>query len=337
MQFKVLKSATYCLLLSLFLMPGLTFAGQLIMKNGDIITGDVTKIVDDEVYIKPSYAGEYSVDLNEVVSIEADRSFEIELADGSEIDALFAGASDDGQILIVDGAPKIIGLMDLAKATEPENYYTHTSHVDVNATYNSGNTDTQNTLIFADTRVKLGDHRHLAELTFRRDETDGVTTKKQDLLQYEYNWLFNEPWYFGGTGAYERDPIRELKFRYTLGAVLGRDFINDSKRFLTASIGAGFSDEEIAGVSEGGSVGLWKLIYEHNFRGGDIKFFHNNNVTFQFYGLNNTILKSNTGFRFDIIDNVYANLSFRYDYETDPAPGASKDDTTLAIGVGAEF
>ena len=176
-----------------------------------------------------------------------------------------------------------------------------------------------------------------AELTFRRDETDGISTKKQDLFSYQYNWLFNGPWYVGATTTYERDPIRNLSHRYTLGVLAGRDILDDSNRFLTVSVGAGYSDEQIGDVSDSGSVGLWNLIYEHDFRGGDISFFHNHNLTYQFYGENNAIFKTNTGFQFDIISDIYAKISLRYDYETQPAAGASKDDTTLAIGVGAEF
>ncbi|MBT8054171.1 MAG: DUF481 domain-containing protein, partial [Gammaproteobacteria bacterium] len=34
---------------------------------------------------------------------------------------------------------------------------------------------------------------------------------------------------------------------------------------------------------------------------------------------------------------VYTSISFRYDYETDPAAGKKKYDTTLAVGIGADF
>ena len=337
MRFHALKNTAFCLLTSLFLMPGAGFADQLIMQNGDIITGDITRISNDGVSIKPSYSGEFAVDIADVVSIKADKVFEVELADGSEFDAQFAGARDGEQILIVDGSTMTVGITDVAEAKEPEDYYHRVSQVDVNATFNGGNTDNQSTLVFADTRLEFGDHRHLAELTFRRDETDGISTKKQDLFSYQYNWLFNGPWYVGATTTYERDPIRNLSHRYTLGVLAGRDILDDSNRFLTVSVGAGYSDEQIGDVSDSGSVGLWNLIYEHDFRGGDISFFHNHNLSYQFYGENNAILKTNSGFQFDIISDIFAKISLRYDYETQPAAGASKDDTTLAIGVGAEF
>lgn len=321
-----------------FLLPGTLFADQLSMKNGDVITGEVKKVENNKVFIKPSYASEFSVDLAEVVSIEAEKTYEVELEDGREITAQFAGSTAEGeQTLIVDGAQMNIGMMALTQAAEPEPWYARTSHVDFNMTWNNGNTNSRNNLFFADTRLRLGEHRHLAELTIRRDETDGVDIKKQDLFNYSYNWLFNEPWYLGGTASYERDPIKDLDHRYMIGALIGRDIFKDSRKFLTVSLGMGYSQEKISGVSDSGATALWNLIYEHDFKGGAISFFHNNNMNYQFYGNNNLILKTNTGFRFDIIGSLYTTVAYRYDYETEPAAGTEDYDSTLAIGIGAEF
>jgi len=320
------------------LAPGAVLADRLVMTNGDVITGTISKISDGDVYIQPSYADEFAVSLAEVASIENDKVLEIELKDGTEVEGQFAGTGGSGdQVMLVDGTTMTIGLANLAQAEEPPQWYDRISHVEVNSTVNSGNTDSRNTLVFADTRLKLGDHRHLADLTVRRDETDGVSTKKQDLFRYEYNWMFNEPWYTGVTASYERDPIRELDHRYNIAAIIGRDLIDDAHRFLTFSVGMGYSEEKIAGNAESGAVAIWRLIYEHDFLGGDLSFFHNDSITYQLYDVNNTILKTNTGFRYDIIADVYASLSLRYDYETDPAAGAENEDTTLVIGVGAEF
>jgi hypothetical protein len=332
------RAASACYLFLLCLLPGALWADQLVMKNGDVITGTVSKISDGDVYIEPTYADEFAVSLSEVASIRNDKALEIEMKDGSEMTAQFAGVNEAGeQVLVVEGSPVSVGLADLEQAEEPAEWYDRVSHVEVNSTVNSGNTDSRNTLVFADTRLKLGDHRHLADLTVRRDETEGVSTKKQDLFRYEYNWMFNEPWYTGVTASYERDPIRELDHRYNIAAIIGRDLIDDAHRFLTFSVGMGYSEEKIAGNAESGAVAIWRLIYEHDFLGGDLSFFHNDSITYQLYDVNNTILKTNTGFRYDIIADVYASLSLRYDYETDPAAGAENEDTTLVIGVGAEF
>lgn len=337
MHLLIAKRASAALLLAATLLPGLVLADQLVMKNGDVISGDISSIDDEKVSIKPAYADEFAVNLADVASIEADQVFDVVLDDGREVEARFAGASGEQQTLLVEEQPMAVAMAQIKIAEPPEPYYERVSHVDLNMTLRDGNTDSRNSLLFADTRMRFGVHRHLADLTIAREETDGISTKKQDLLRYEYNWLLDGPWYLGATASYERDPIKELDHRYTLGALVGRDIFNDDTHFLTVSLGAGWSDEELAMVSDSGAVGLWKLIYEHKFRGGDLAFFHNHTFNQQFYGNDNGIFKSNTGFRFDIVANVYTAVGLRYDYETEPAPGAKSYDTTLTIGVGSEF
>jgi len=337
MRTLVVRGCIPRLILAATLLPCAALADQLIMNNGDVITGDISGIADGKVNIKPAYTDEFAVDLAEVASIEADQAFRIETEDGKEVEAEFAGAADGQQKLVVDQKPMTLPMAQVKFAAEPPPYYERVSHVDVNATWRGGNTDSKNNLFFADTRLRLGQHRHIADLTVARDEVDGVSTKEQDLLRYEYNWLLDGPWYVGGNASYERDPIKELDHRYTVGALVGRDIFNEDNRFLTFSFGLGYSEEELGGVSDSGLVGMWKLIYEQKLYDGNLAFFHNDNLNYQFYGDNNAIFKSNTGFRFDILENVYTTVSLRYDYETEPAPGTKSYDTTLAVGVGAEF
>jgi putative salt-induced outer membrane protein YdiY len=312
-------------------------ADQVVMKNGDVITGTVNRVADGKVWIQPTYADEFGVAVGEVAKLDAATTFDVELPEHEKITGQFQLSADGQQQLLVDGTARPLALADVAQAVAPEPYYTRTSHAEVNATINSGNTDSQNSLIYADTRIKLGEHRHYADISFRRDETDDVKTKEQDLFNYNYNWLFNEPWFMGASFTYERDPIKDLDHRYTAGLLFGRDIFNDAGRFLSINVGAGWSDEELAGVSDSGGVGLWKLFYTQDLVTGKIAAYHDHNITYQFYGNNNMIFKSNTGLRYDIFKDIYLTTSLRYDYETEPAPGASKDDLTFAIGLGAAF
>jgi len=332
------KPALVWLALAVLFCTGLNAqADQVVMKNGDVITGTVNRVADGKVWIQPTYADEFGVAIGEVAKLDAAMVFDVELPEREKVSGQFVLSADGQQQLVVAGAARPVALADVAQAVAPEPYYTRTSHAEVNATINSGNTDSQNSLIYADTRIKLGEHRHYADISFRRDETDDVKTKEQDLFNYNYNWLFNEPWFMGASFTYERDPIKELDHRYTAGLLFGRDIFNDAGRFLSINIGAGWSDEELAGVSDSGGVGLWKLFYTQDLVAGKIAAYHDHNITYQFYGENNMIFKSNTGLRYDIFKDIYLTTSLRYDYETEPAPGASKDDLTFAIGLGAAF
>jgi len=336
-----LQFAALAALALLFAAPAIA-QDRVIMKNGDVITGNVSLIDGDDVYIEPSYADEFAVDLAEVANIELDESFEIELADGSIQDAALTVDEDGNQLIVVGDEQRPVVLTEIAEAKEPDPYFDWAALVDFNATYNNGNTNSQNTLLYGQGNVKVGDHRHYADVTFRDEEQEDpstgidIVTKDQTLINYAYSWFFNDPWYTGVTASYERDPVRELDQRYTLGAVVGRDIIDNASTFLTFSVGAGYSDEEIGGVSTDGAVGLFALRYEQDFTGW-MTFFHNNNISQQFYGTDNLIIKTTTGFRFDLVGDLYANASLRYDYETEPAAGASEDDSTLQFGLGYSF
>lgn len=310
---------------------------RIVMKNGDVITGNVSLVTDEDVFIEPSYADEFSVDLSEVATIEIEESFEVELADDTKIDARLT-LDEAGQQVLIDesGAVRPIALTDLAEAAEPDPYRDWGLKVDFNANYNRGNTDSDNTLLFFDGFFKQGDHRHRTDLTFRNESVNNQQTQEQTLFNYGYNWLFADPWFMGASFQYERDPIRELEHRYTGGLLFGRDIFDDADRFLSISLGPGYSDQELGGVTESGAVFLWNLRYEQTLLDwADL--FHTQNFAWQFYGNDNSIYKTNTGLSFDIISDLYFTVSFRYDYETKPAEGRSKDDSTLAFGIGYEF
>lgn len=68
---------------------------------------------------------------------------------------------------------------------------------------------------------------------------------------------------------------------------------------------------------------------------GTIKRVWDNEVTID--GRDNTIIKTTTGFRYEITDLLYMNVSLDWDHESEPAGAAEKTDTTFVIGAGLEF
>ena len=317
---------------------GLAENDVLTLHNGDQITGEIKKIWGDEIMIEPSYADEFEVDVDAVSHIESEREFDITLEDGTAITGTLSGVDEDGNQLVVhEGGTLAFPLMQLEELDEIDDYFDWDSWIDFNASINKGNTDSENTMLRAETNLKLGDHRHIAVLTLTDEEQFGITTKDQDFLTYNYNWLFNDPWYLGGIGTYERDPIRDLNQRLIVAATIGRDIWNQSFRLLTFQLGLGYLDEELANVPDESSVGIWSLRFRYDFRNGDLELYHDNQYTKYISGRDNSFVKSTTGVRYEISDLFYANFSIGRDYEGQPAPGTKKEDITYIMGIGAEF
>jgi putative salt-induced outer membrane protein YdiY len=309
-------------------------ADVITFDNGDQITGTIKQFWDDEISIEPDYADEFKVKISAVAHIQSVREFELEFDDGREVVATFPGADSAGnQLISVEDQTTVFEFESLLKLDEPEDHFDWSSNVQLSAAINKGNTDSEDVRLFADGMVKLGDHRHLVDLTFTREEQDGARSREQDLFRYNYNWLFNDPWFFASGFSAERDPTRDLDHRYIVSAGIGRDIWNQPRKLLNFSIGVGYSTEELGIVETDEAVAIWQLRYRHELL-SDLDIFHNQEIT---SGQSNTFVKTSTGVNYEISDLLYTSFSVDFDYESDPALGAENEDLSLLLGFGLEF
>ena len=194
-----------------------------------------------------------------------------------------------------------------------------------------------NNKLAADSTLVIGDHRHFGDLSIIREDQDSVATKRQDLIRYNYNWLFRDPWFFSAAVSLERDPIRDLDRRAVLTAGMGRDIWNNPRLSLNLQLAVGAITEEISGSSEQSTVAQWALRYRQDLFSEDLEIYHNDSITYYVDGRDNTIFKSTTGLRYEITDLLYANFSVDYDYETEPSATATNEDLAMLFGFGVEF
>ena len=327
-----------CLVPICLLFCSSAYADVLVLKNGDRITGDISRIWDAEVTIEPEYSDEFNVDLPSVEYIESDRVFEIDLSDGRSLLAMFAGADSDGNQVVNSGDESVsVSLAELLELDEPEKPFEWESNVAMSINLNKGNTDTTNGQIRADSMVRFNDHRHIGEITFSRETTNGVSVKEQDLFRYNYNFLFKDPWFFSAGLTFERDPIIELDSRVIVSAGVGRDVWNTPRRSLSIQLTGGFQQEEISSNTTDSAVATWTLRYRQDIFGDDVDVFHNQTITSNITGRTNTSYRTSTGLSYEITDLLTSNISLDFDYETHPAESAENEDITLLFGLALEF
>lgn len=320
------------------LLPVAGLADVLVMKNGDRITGTVSAIYDSEVTVQPDYAGKFQVDVAAIEYIESDRDFELKLSLREDAPLRFLGPGQDGQQRVaVNDEVKSVPLSDLREVAEPEPYYDWDANVDVALNITRGNTDTDNNKLAGSAGFKHGNNRHLLTAEFVRERTDGDSTKRQDLVDYDYNWLFSRPWFFDANASYERDPIKDLDYRWIVGVGLGRDIWNSAQRFWSIQAGPGVQFEDRAGNSETQAVAQAANRMRAKVPGTSMNVFANQAVTYNLTGEDNTVLNTRTGLSMDFLEDWYLKLSYDWDWESDPAGDAEKADSTLRFGLGRSF
>jgi len=338
MTYPVLQVAVKGAIISSVLLCFSVHADILVLKNGDRITGEIKTIWDGEISIEPQYSDEFEVDVSAVEYIESDREFDLELADGSQSLARLRGSDSEGnQIIEANGESTSIPLSSLFELDEPEKDFDWESNIDFSASLNSGNTDSSNSKLRADTTISIPNHRHLAEVTFSREELIDVSTQEKDLFRYNYNWLFRDPWFLSALLTFERDPIIELGGRTIISAGIGYDIWATPRRTLSVQLGVGAQSEELASVRSENAVATWALRYSQDFFNDDLELYHHHSIIPNISGRTNTNYKTTTGIRYEITDLLYANFSIDYDYVTNPADSAVSEDIAVLIGLGAEF
>ncbi len=326
------------------------YADLIVLKNGDRMTGDIQEIWDHEVIVEPEYDDDTAVtiSLDVVDYIESSRDFEIKLRDGRKVIAKLAGRDIDGnQLIEINGKLSTITYAELEELDEIADYYDRDSRIDFNLALNKGNTDSLNTKLYVDTNLKLGDHRHIVDLTLIREEQDNSTTRDNGLLRYNYNWLFADPWFFGGNASVERDPVRDLDHRFILGGSIGRDIWNKPRRAMNFQIGLGYLTEKFSSSEAGGTpvpsdsndslVLSWQYRFRYDLFGGDLEIYHNNTLNSTATGRKNTVIKTVTGARYEITDLLYLNAAIDFDWESHPAGTAKNEDLAVTVGLGVEF
>ncbi|MEH6550271.1 MAG: DUF481 domain-containing protein [Pseudomonadales bacterium] len=318
-------------------------ASTLIMTNGDRITGTIKKIWGDSVFIEPSYADEFSVDKVEVVNIIDDRQMEVELDDGTELTGTMAVDAAGNQVMIVDGKEIVVPMTVLSELKEPEKFSDWDTRFDVNTALDKGNTDSKSLKLSAYGMYKQDRRRHIFDVVFDTEEQNGVQTKDRDFAQYNFNYEVRDPWFFGTSASYERDPIKNLDYRYNIIPAMGYDIFNDAYRLFSLQVGAGYQAESsvdqntLESIIDNGGVAAFVMRFSWEFDSPDLEFYVNGNTTQASYGRKNLVTQWVTGIRYDISDLLYLNMEFDYNHESKPSEGAEPEDISLRFGVGVEF
>lgn len=336
---------------AVLLMASQSYAGTVVLTNGDRITGDIKRIWDGDVAIEPEYADEFTIDQDKIAYMESDKRFEFEYVgeDMNKRIALFKGAGEDGrQIVVLDGEETVISFMQIGEMEEEEDFFDWSVNADLNAEINRGNTDNTEIGITSNWYLKYGNQKHYLDTLYIREKQDDpetggdITTENRQKYTYNLNYDIGEPWFTGGWGSYETDDIKGLEYRYNAIPTLGYKIWDNAGKKLNFQIGYGYEEEETIDENDvkeedGGGLALFLAKFEYDFGSPDLTLYLTSNNTKSSYGRKNTVSQNTAGAKFEITDLLYFNVETLFDYETDPVEGADNEDLKILIGFGLEF
>lgn len=309
------------------------------LANGDRVTGELVSMDGSTVVFDTEWGGQLRVEREAVRSIDTEEALGVELESGVKTEVtLVAAESGEQAIVDAEGNVEEVGLGTLGLVYRETPLIRVGDDFRLDATYGlnitSGNADTQTHSVRGNMGFRRGQQRHRTRAELDRKIDEGNVTKDQYRLGHQLDFFFRDDWYGYGSAEYFSDAIKEVDYRFTIGAGAGHQFWDNSLGALSAEGGASVVLEEIGGQQEENPALRAALNYNRFFLGKTLELFHNDELLVLTDFDRGQILTTSTGVRFAINGRWKADARIDLVYETEPAAGNEEADVTYILGIG---
>ncbi len=336
------------------LLPASLFADQIVLKNGDRLTGTIEQSDGKALVIKTEFAGEVTVDWSAVQEITSSQALHMTLSDGKTVsgtvttsDGNFAVATANAGTVTEpkDSVSKIFGEAQQAayeKSLHPGLLEGWQGGANVGFGLTRGNSETKNlALAFTADRKTLHDHLGLyTNSVYAANDAPGATPSTtanavQGGIRYDHDFT---PRLFGYVGAdFQTDALQTLDLRSVFGGGLGLHVIKNERTTLDLLGGINYTREKYSLLPSrsfaAASIGeeLNQKLGKNTVLVQKLYFFPNLNETGEYRATFNlgTVTKISKWLGWQ---NAFGDI-----YVTNPPAGAKQNDILLTTGLNFSF
>jgi putative salt-induced outer membrane protein YdiY len=304
-------------------------ADQILLVNGDRITGKLVRMEGNQVIFKTDYAGEISIAWDKVNRIETDTPMNVILSDGE--------ARSVSDIKMGDEAFTTSDITAINPKPKPK--VKITTRANAGLENERGNTDTDKIYGDAEFTARTKKDRYTVGGEVNQEKADGIDTARNWLAYGDYNRFITDKLFFYADALFENDEFADLDLRTTLGAGLGYQIFESEELNLSVGGGLGYVSENfILAEDDDFSSGQWRIDYDQYLFKKIVQLFHRQRGFISLEDTNNWKIRTRQGLRFPLYKGITATLQYNYDYYNDPSPAAiSKWDSKFLFLIGYQF
>jgi putative salt-induced outer membrane protein YdiY/small nuclear ribonucleoprotein (snRNP)-like protein len=222
-------------------------ADQIVLKNGDRLTGTIVKSDGKTLVLKSDLIGEVAIALDDIANVTADKPLYVTLTDGRTVSGLvtaknsqFEIKSNSGAVVVERSAIAIVRSEAEQRAYEstlnPGWLEQWSGGADLGFALTRGNSHTTNfALGMAISRETLRDKTSLyAASIYNRENTNGISRTVANTFRFgaRYDRDINRQWFGYGFTDLEHNGLQDLNLRWVLGGGLGYHAIRSERTKL---------------------------------------------------------------------------------------------------------
>lgn len=339
-----IESSFYKILLLFtgLLIPMYASSDEVVMKNGDRLSGKIILKSGDKLVLQTSYAGEIEIRWMDVDQLTTDRPVRIILDDKTKLKGILSGVDDTGLSIAVDtnSGPEPVPMERIVAINPPEiSDFRSAGQVNLGIERDRGNSDEDNYHLDAELRLRWPDDRLTLSFDGDIEESNSTKTKQKADIAGDYDHFLTEKWYFTTGAFFEHDKFADLNLRTTIGAGPGYQFLETDRTNLSVEAGPGYVWENFDDSKDNDyPVALWKLRFDHFvFESFKLQAFHNHSFRQSLRTSSDYLFRSKTGLRIPVFDQLQVTLQYNYDRDNAPGDDAKKNDHEYLFTAGYKW
>ena len=348
-----MRSIFILAVLFLILCPNV-LADQVVLKNGDKLTGKIVRADGKKLVIATEFAGEVTVVWDAITEISSDAPLYLTLADGRTVSGLVSMTNGRVEIRSGAGGPVVNdkSAVTLLRSEAEQAAYLRTldpgwfdqwnGDANLGIALTKGNSDTTSIALgMAISRTTTHDKTSLyAAAIYSSDSTNGDSRTTANTirsgLRYERN--INRKWFGYGFTDFERNALQDLNLRWVLGGGIGYRLIRSERTQLDLLGGLAWNREYFSGFDNDRSSAEAQIGQTLDYRLGARTTFKEQ--LYFFPNLSNGgeyRVNFDASLQTDITRRIGWRLGLSDRYLSNPLPGLEKNDLILTTGVSMKI
>jgi putative salt-induced outer membrane protein YdiY len=317
-------------------------ADEVILENGDKLTGTLIRLENGQLVLNTEYAGEISIQVEKVRQLTTDEPMATTLIDGNTQKArvFYRDTTAEDVLPEEEKTPADINIAEVKDIfLKPKPPIRFKGRANVGLTNEKGNTDTEQYRIDAELIARAEKQRFTVGGALNRERADNTTTVANWKAYGMYDYFIKPKWFLYGSSLFEHDEFADLDLRTTLGAGAGHQFFESDDLNLSASAGLAYIFENFIVADDDDFAGAqWLVQYDQFFFNRFVQLFHSNNGYISLNQGGNWLINTRQGLRFPLYKGFVTTLQYNYDYNNNPSPDAeSKWDSKFLLLLGYQF
>jgi len=310
-------------------------ADEVMLKNGDRLSGDIIKMGDGTLVLKTSYAGEVKIEWKEIREITSKAPVKIQTRDGSVLQGLVTSPSAERIVITSDqfGTTMAIPFTNIQAINPPPNV-TYSGAFNLGGVIAQGNSDSKAINASGLYTFRADRHRFSIEGKYNYGEQSKKINVRNSLAELKYDFFLTKRVFLDTFALFEQDTFEDLNLRSTFGVGPGYQFIDTKRTQLSGMLGVSYVNEDWrTRPHDSTAAGEWGINLTTGLIPEHLIFFHRQEGFYDFNSPNAWRLRADQGFRVPVYKQFALNLEYDLRYDSNPAPGRKQTDHLYIVGI----